>query len=66
MARTHAARGDLKKAIAELRKAMALGFGDPGRLADDPEWAAMRDRPEYQAAVGDLRALAAAGDRKGS
>ena len=56
MARTHAAQGDRKKAFADLHEAMALGFADASRLAEDPEWAAMRDRPEYQAAVQELRA----------
>jgi hypothetical protein len=59
MARTHAARGDAKKAFTDLRKAMALGFADLARLTGDPEWAAMRDRPEYRAAVQELRAQGA-------
>jgi hypothetical protein len=66
MARTHAARGDAKKAFSDLRKAMALGFAALARLGEDPEWAAIRDRPEYRAAVQELRAQGASGSEKGS
>jgi hypothetical protein len=55
LARIHAASGDRKKAFADLRRAMALGFADLARLSGDPEWAALKDRPEYRAAVEDLR-----------
>jgi hypothetical protein len=48
-ARTHAARGDRKAALAALRAAIALGFGDANRLVEDPEWSQLRDDPEYGA-----------------
>ena len=44
LARTHAARGDKKKALAELQKAKALGFADLARVALEPEWAVVRGR----------------------
>jgi len=49
LARTHAAQGDRKVALARLRKALELGFRDLGRLGTDPEWALLRDWPEFQA-----------------
>ena len=52
LARVHAARGQEKEALAQLRKAKELGFGDLGRLATDPEWARLRERPEFRALVG--------------
>jgi tetratricopeptide (TPR) repeat protein len=48
LARTHAARGDKKKALAELQKAKALGFADLARLAIEPEWAIVRTEPEFR------------------
>jgi poly(3-hydroxybutyrate) depolymerase len=49
LARTHAAQGDRKLALARLREALELGFRDMGRLGTDPEWALLRDEPEFQA-----------------
>jgi tetratricopeptide (TPR) repeat protein len=49
LARTHAALGNRKQALSELRKALELGFRDVGRLATDPEWAPLRAEPEFQA-----------------
>lgn len=49
LARTHAARGDRKLALALLRKALEVGFRDLGRLGTDPEWAPLRESPEFQA-----------------
>ncbi len=51
-ARVYAARGDRKRAFGALKDAIALGFSDAGRLAEDPEWADLRDSPEYRA-LGD-------------
>jgi poly(3-hydroxybutyrate) depolymerase len=49
LARTLAAQGDRKQALARLRKALELGFRDRGRLGTDPEWAPLREQPEFQA-----------------
>jgi poly(3-hydroxybutyrate) depolymerase len=49
LARTHAAQGDRKQALARLRSAMELGFRDLGRLDTDPEWAPLHEQPEFQA-----------------
>ncbi len=54
-ARTHAARGDRKKAVSELKRAIALGFTDVSRLGEDPEWEKLRDRPELKAVLDELR-----------
>ncbi len=51
LARTHAAQGDRKRALAQLRKAQELGFRDLSRLGTDAEWAAFREQPEFQAIV---------------
>jgi hypothetical protein len=49
LARTHAARGDRRRALARLREAVGLGFRDLGRLGADPEWAPFRAEPEFRA-----------------
>jgi hypothetical protein len=49
LARTHAAQGDRKQALARLRTALQLGFRDLGRLETDPEWAPLREQPDFQA-----------------
>jgi len=49
LARTHAALGNRKQALSELRRALDLGFRDLGRLATDPEWVPLRAEPEFQA-----------------
>jgi hypothetical protein len=54
-ARTHAARGDRKSALASLEEAIALGFSEAVRLAEDPEWAELRDDPGYVALRQKLR-----------
>jgi poly(3-hydroxybutyrate) depolymerase len=54
-ARTHAARGDRKSALAALEDAIALGFSEAPRLAEDPEWAELRDDPGYVALWQKLR-----------
>ena len=56
LARTHAARGDKQKALAELQRAKTLGFAEPARLAVDPEWAALRAEPKFCEIVAALRA----------
>jgi dienelactone hydrolase len=56
LARSHAARGDRKKALAELRKAIALGFADAAGLVGDGEWKALASQPEFTAIVEELRA----------
>lgn len=58
LARTHAARGDKKKALAELQKAKTLGFAEPGRLEVEPEWAPLRTEPKFREIVAALRAPA--------
>jgi hypothetical protein len=55
-AKTLAARGHVKKALAELRRALGLGFRDAARLREEPEWAVLRDLSDFQAAVAELAA----------
>jgi tetratricopeptide (TPR) repeat protein len=54
--RTLAARGDSRKALAELRRAVGLGFRDAARLREEPEWAALRDLPDFRSALVELDA----------
>ncbi|MBN2369613.1 MAG: hypothetical protein JXO72_03925 [Vicinamibacteria bacterium] len=54
MARTAAARGDKKNALAELRRSIELGFSDLWRLADDEEWKDLADQPEIKAIIEEL------------
>jgi dienelactone hydrolase len=57
LARAHAALGDRKRALAELRRAVEGGYGDGGRLASDPEWSRLRDDPELVALLAKLQAM---------
>ena len=59
-ARTLAARGDIKGALVQLRRAVGLGFADRFRLGQEPEWAKLRDLPDFQAVLAELDAR---GDR---
>lgn len=55
-ARTHARRNEQKKALAELRRALKMGFGDRSRLVEDPEWDSLRSMPDFQGILGGLEA----------
>jgi hypothetical protein len=59
LARTHAAKGDRRKALAELRKVKDLGFRDAARLATEPEWASVREDRKFTEIVTAMRAGAA-------
>lgn len=51
LARTHAAAGDKRKALEELRKARTLGFAELRRLEVEPEWSALRADPALREIV---------------
>src|SRR5262249_27247748 len=45
-------------ALAELRSAVAAGFRDGRRLAEDPEWEPLRERPEFRDLLRQVQARA--------
>ena len=47
LARTYAAKGSRRRALAELKHAISLGFKQTARLNSDPEWAALRTDKEF-------------------
>jgi tetratricopeptide (TPR) repeat protein len=47
VAQTLAGRGDQDKALEQLKAAADGGFFQPDRLANDPEWAALRQKEEF-------------------
>jgi DNA-binding winged helix-turn-helix (wHTH) protein/tetratricopeptide (TPR) repeat protein len=46
-ARLYAVMGRLDEALAQLRQAISLGCGDFQHIADDPNFEALADRPEF-------------------
>jgi hypothetical protein len=55
VARLHAARGESKTALAELKRARTLGFNDSARVAREPEWNALRDDPKFAEIVSAIQ-----------
>ncbi|HEY3703936.1 MAG TPA: tetratricopeptide repeat protein [Terracidiphilus sp.] len=49
VAETLAGSGDTDKALQQLKAAADGGFFQPDRLANDPEWEALRQKPEFVA-----------------
>ncbi len=48
LAKTYAKAGSFDRALLYLRKALEEGFRERDRLSEDPEFAAMRELPEFQ------------------
>ena len=48
LAKTYAAAGMSDRALQYLRKAIEEGFKDKRKLEGDPEFAHMRESPEFQ------------------
>ena len=48
MAKTYAAAGYFERALAYLRKALEEGYKERDKIADEAEFAVLRDRPEFQ------------------
>lgn len=48
MAKTYAAAGYFERALAYLRKALEEGYKERDKIADEAEFAALRDNPEFQ------------------
>jgi hypothetical protein len=44
------------RAVALLQRAVAQGFADPDRLANDPAFAAVRSRADFEQVIAELRA----------
>jgi hypothetical protein len=51
VASTWAAAGDKKKALAALRRAIALGFHDTQALAADKHFDSLRNSPEFSSII---------------
>ncbi|HYM10828.1 MAG TPA: tetratricopeptide repeat protein [Bryobacterales bacterium] len=48
MAKTYAAAGYVDRALSYLRKALEEGYKDKEKIADEKEFAGLRDNPEFQ------------------
>lgn len=48
MAKTYAAAGYVDRALSYLRKALEEGYKDKDKIADEKEFAGLRDNPEFQ------------------
>lgn len=48
MAKTYAAAGYFERALMYLRKALEEGYKERDKIADEAEFAALRDKPEFQ------------------
>jgi DNA-binding winged helix-turn-helix (wHTH) protein/tetratricopeptide (TPR) repeat protein len=61
-ARLHAVQGRSELALRELAQGLALGFGEYRHIQDDPDFEALRDKPEFVRLVtAQLRQSPAAG-----
>jgi tetratricopeptide (TPR) repeat protein len=47
-------RRDADRAVAAIRRAIALGYADSGMLKNDPDFDSLRSRPDFQALLMDL------------
>ena len=47
-------RRDADRAVATIRRAIALGFADSDALKNDPDFDSLRSRPDFQALLMDL------------
>jgi pentatricopeptide repeat protein len=48
LARTYAKAGDVEHALVYIRKALEEGFKEPDKFTKDPEFAVIRDNPEFK------------------
>ena len=48
LARMYAKSGSVDRALMYIRKALEEGFKDRKKLLEDPEFAALREHPEYK------------------
>jgi tetratricopeptide (TPR) repeat protein len=48
LARTYAKAGDVEHTLMYVRKAMEEGFAEPDKFKKDPEFAVVRDNPEFK------------------
>jgi len=55
LAKVFAMAGNKDRALAALRIALDEGFDDRKKLKADPEWALLRDTPEFKVLLGDQR-----------
>jgi tetratricopeptide (TPR) repeat protein len=57
LAKTYATVGNKEQALAFLRKALDAGFNDRRRLMEDPDFAQLRDMPEFQQLLQQMHEL---------
>jgi hypothetical protein len=48
LARTYAKAGDVEHTLIYVRKALEEGFKEPDKFTKDPEFAVVRDNPEFK------------------
>jgi tetratricopeptide (TPR) repeat protein len=48
IARTYAKKGDIEHTLIYIRKALEEGFKEPDKFTKDPEFAVVRDNPEFK------------------
>ena len=48
LAKTYAKAGQVERALLYMRKAIEEGFKDRQKFQEDPEFAALKDLPEFQ------------------
>jgi len=51
LARTYAKAGDVQRTLIYIRKAMEEGFKEADKFKQDPEFALVRDNPEFKAII---------------
>jgi hypothetical protein len=51
----YAARGEKKKALAELEKALATGYRDFSAIDSSPYFVSLRSDPQFQQLIGRYR-----------
>jgi hypothetical protein len=58
LAETHAARGNRKQALKDLREAIRRGLDNADAIEKDSDLRSLAEEPEFQKLVADLRARA--------
>ena len=48
MAKTYAVAGNFERALIYLRKALEEGFKDKQKIPEEPEFASLKENPEFQ------------------
>jgi hypothetical protein len=51
LARTYAKAGDVEHTLMYVRKALEEGFTEPDKFKKDPEFALVRDNPEFKVII---------------